>query len=408
MSTSAMYHVYGARTYRYLKAEFRGGAVYYHIEKKDRHRRCVECGGRDVTFDSRDVVTVKTVPSGSKQIFLVLHLRVLKCRDCGARRQESRDVAEPRKSYTKQLARYVLDLVKQMTIQAVARHLQMSWDLVKDILKSNLRRRAARRSWRKVRHIAIDEIAIRKGHRYMTVVLDLDTGQVLYAAEGRDKKSLEPFFRRLRNARTKLEAVAVDMSEAYLNAVRDYWPKEVAVVHDHYHIVSNMNGVIDKVRRLEQKRLEDKGERKVLKGSRYLFLYARETLERKKPEKIARLDELLAANETLHKVYLLKEDLRLSFWSQKSKAEARTFVESWIAEAKSLDIAPLTTFAETVESRIDCILAWYDHPITTGPLEGTNNKIKVLKRVAYGYRDLEFFMLRLLFLHETKVEMAGA
>lgn len=408
MSTSTMYHVCGARTYRYLKTEFRSGAVYYHVEKKERHRRCVECKSRDVTFDSLAEVTVKTVPSGNKEVFLVLHLRVLKCRDCGAKRQESRDVAEPRKSYTKQFARYVLDLVRQMTIQAVARHLRVSWDMVKDILKSNLRRRAERRSWRKVRHIAIDEIAIRKGHRYMTVVLDLDSGQVLYAAEGRDQKSLEPFFRRLRRARAKLEAVAMDMSDAYINAVQEYWSKQVVIVHDHYHIVSNMNGVIDKVRRLEQKRLEDEGQRKVLKGSRYLFLYARENLEEKKPEKIERLEELLAANETLHKVYLLKEDLRLSFWSQPTKDKARNFIEGWIAEAKSLGIKPLTTFAETVESRIDCILGWYDHPITTGPLEGTNNKIKVLKRVAYGYRDLEFFTLRLLFLHETKVEMAGA
>ena len=408
MSTSAMYHVYGARTYRYLKTEYRGGAVYFHVEKKDRHRRCVECKSRDVTFDSLSEVTLKTVPSGSKEVFLVLHLRILKCRDCGAKRQESRDVAEPRRSYTRMFANYVLDLAKQMTIRAVAQHLRVGWDLVKDIVKSNLRRKARLRSWRKIRRIAIDEIAIRKGHSYMTVVLDLDTGHVLYAAEGKDQLCLKPFFRRLRHARAKLEAVAMDMSDAYINAVREYWSKPVVIVHDHYHIVSNMNGVIDKIRRLEQKRLEGEEERKVLKGSRYLLLYARETLERKKPEKLERLEELLAANETLHKVYLLKEKLRLSFWSQPTKEAARKLIEDWIAEAKSLDIKPLSTFAETVESRIDCILGWYDHQITTGPLEGLNNKIKVLKRVAYGYRDIEFFTLRLLFLHETKMEMAGA
>jgi transposase len=388
-----MYHVYGARTYRYLKTEYRGGAVYYHIEKKDQHRRCVECKSRDITFDSLGEVTLKTVPSGGKQVFLVLHLRVLKCRKCGAKRQESRDVAEPRRSYTRQFANYVLDLAKQMTILAVAQHLHVGWDLVKDIVKSNLRRKAKRRSWRKVRRIAIDEIAIRKGHNYMTVVLDLDTGHVLYAAEGKDQKCLEPFFRRLRHARAKLEAVAMDMSDAYINAVQEYWPKQVAIVHDHYHIVSNMNDVIDKVRRLEQKRLEDKEERKVLKGSRYLLLYAREKLEKKKPEKLERLEELLAANETLHKVYLLKEELRLSFWSQPTKETARDFIEGWIAEAKSLDIKPLTTFAETIESRIDCILGWYDHPITTGPLEGLNNKIKVLKRRCFGILNLDHLSL---------------
>jgi transposase len=402
-----MYHVFGARTYRYLRTEYRGGAVYYHVEKKDRYRRCVECNSRNITFDSLSQVTVKTLPIGSKKVFLVLHLRVLKCRDCGAKRQESRDVADSRKSYTRQFAQYVLDLAKHMTIKAVAWHLRVGWDLVKDIIKSDLRRKAKRRSWRKVRRIAIDEFAIRKGHDYMTVVLDLDTGQILYAAEGKDQKCLKPFFHRLLRAQAKLEAVAVDMSAAYVNAVEEYWPKPVAIVHDHYHLVSNMNEVVTKVRRDEQNRLEGE-EKKVLKGSLYLLLSGREKLEKEKPEKIPRLDKLLAANETLHKVYLLKEDLRVSFWSQPTKDKAREFIEGWISEAKSLEIKPLTTFAETVESRIDHILSWYDHPITTGPLEGVNNKIKVLKRVAYGYRDIEFFTLRLLFLNEAKVEMAGA
>jgi transposase len=402
-----MYHIFGARTYRYLTTKFKGGAAYHHLEKKERSRCCAECRSRDITFDSVNEVTVKTVPCGFKETFLVLHLRVLQCRSCGAKRQESRDVAQPRKSYTRMFANYVLGLVKQMTIKAVAQHLRVGWDLVKEILKGSLERKARRRSWRKVRRIAIDEIAIRKGHDYMTVVYDLDTGQVLYGAEGKGKKSLEPFFRRLRRARAKLEAVAMDMSEAYVKAVEEYWPRPVAIVHDHYHLVANMNEVITNVRRLEQNRLA--GEDKLtLKGSRYLLLYARERLEKEKPEKIPRLEALLAANETLHKVYLLKEDLRLFFWGQESKDQARTFIKNWVAQAKALNVKPLTTFAETVESRIEHIISWYDHPITTGPLEGINNKIKVLKRVAYGYRDIEFFVLRLLFLHETKLNLAGA
>lgn len=406
MSTSLVYHAFGGKTYNYLRSEYREGAVYFHLEKKDQHRRCPECGSHDITFEDNAVSTVKTVPIGGKEVFLVLHLKVLKCRDCGARRQEDRDVAEPRKSYSRALARYVLDLVRHMTILAVAGHLKMGWDLVKSILKTSLEKKAKRRSWRKVRRIAIDEIAIRKGHRYMTVVLDLDTGWVLYAAEGKDQKALEPFFRRLRRSGAKLEAVVVDMNEAYANAIQAYWPRKVAVVHDHYHLVSNMNEVIDKVRRDEQNRIEGEGKR-LIKGSRYLLLYAQETLAEEKPEKLPRLRALLAVNETLHQAYLLKEDLRL-FWSLDSKDEARTFIEQWIVEARAMGNRHVTTFANTIASHIDRILAWYDHPITTGPLEGINNKIKVLKRTAYGYRDTEFFILRLLFLHETKLNLSGS
>ena len=238
----------------------------------------------------------------------------------------------------------------------------------------------------------------------MTVVVDLDTGEVLFTAEGRDHTCLRLFFLRLRRAHAKLKAIAVDMSSAYLKAIKKYAPDHVAVVHDRYHVVANMNDVIDKVRRDEQNRLEAEG-KKVIEGARYLLLYGKEKLA-DKPDKQARLDELLAANETLHKVYLLKEALRL-FWSQDSKSKAEVFVETWLEQAEALGNPHVTVFAKTVRKRREGILAWYDHVITTGPLEGLNNKIKVLKRVAYGYRDPVIFGLRLLFIHETKFKLAG-
>ena len=128
-----------------------------------------------------------------------------------------------------------------------------------------------------MRRIAIDEIAVRKGYKYMTVVLDLDTAAVLYTALGKDQRALAGFFARLRRARAKLEAIAVDMSPAYARAIKEYWPGEVAIVHDHYHVVSNMNEVIDKVRRDEQNRLEGEG-KQLIKGARYLLLRAKEKL----------------------------------------------------------------------------------------------------------------------------------
>jgi transposase len=272
-------------------------------------------------------------------------------------------------------------------------------------VRENLEQKLKGRSFRKVRYIAIDEIAIGKGHHYMTVVVDLETGQVLFTAEGRDHECLKPFFQRLRRAGAKLKAVAVDMSSAYLKAIADYGPKDVKVVHDHYQVVSNMNDVVDKVRRDEQNRQEEEEGIKLLKGSRYLLLRGKEKLA-EMPQKQARLDALLEVNETLHKVYLLKEDLRL-FWSQKSKDDAETFIQDWVREAKSMGNARVTSFAKTIEKRTESILAWYDYRITTGPLEGLNNKIKVFKRSAYGYRDAEFFGLRILFLHETRFNING-
>jgi transposase len=404
MSTSFIYHAFGAQTFDYQSTEYKEGAVYVHIRKKPQWRRCVACRSREVTLEGQATYTLRTLPVGSKPVYLVLHLHVLRCQRCKLLLQEGRDVADPRKSYTRAFGRFVVDLSRSMTMLAVARHLHVGWDLVKEIIKAELERRKRRRSWRKVRRIGIDEIAIRKGHRYMTVVVDMDSGEVLFTAEGRDHECLQPFFVRLKRAGAQLKAITMDMSPSYLKAVQLYAPADAIVIHDHYHVVANMNEVVDEVRRDEQNRLEGEG-KDVIKGSRYLLLKAKEKLQQE-PQKQARLDALLNINETLHKVYLLKEDLRL-FWSQDSKQEARDFITGWLETAKSIANTHVTRFAQTVEKAVERIVAWYDHPISTGPLEGLNNKIKVLKRAAYGYRDMEFFGLRLLFLHETAFQLSG-
>lgn len=404
MSTSLLYHAFGARKYKYLRTEFLGGAVFFHIEKNC-DPRCLECCSRNVVFDGPVEYTIRTLSIGFMPVFLVLHLHVIRCRDCGCRCQESRDVADPFKSYTRAFARFVLCLTKFMSIAAVASLLNVGWDLVKDIVKTDLKKRAKNRSIKRVKRIAIDEIAVKKGHRYMTVVLDLDTGWVIYTAEGKGKESLKNFFIRLRRAGAKLKAIAMDMSEAYRSAVEEYWPHPVAIINDHYHLVANMNTVLDTVRREEQNKLEAEG-KEVIKGARYLLLYSAENIA-KKPEKLARLNDLLAANETLNKAYLLKEELRL-FWQQENRKTAKAFVVNWIKSAKSVGNKHLTKFAETIREHAKGILAWYKHRISTGPLEGTNNKIKVLKRMAYGYRDMEFFALKILFIHEAKYQLAGA
>jgi len=226
----------------------------------------------------------------------------------------------------------------------------------------------------------------------------------LIGAEGKDHKALEAFFQRLRRARARLEAIAVDMSAAYLKAKVLFAPKGVKLVHDRYHVVSEMNGVVDKVRRDEQNRLDAEG-KNTIKGGRYLLPYAREKLD-EQPDKKARLDELLEANELLHKVYLMKEDLRL-FWSQGTMKKAKKFMSRWCKDARALGNKHTTRIAKTILARLHAILAWYDYPISTGPLEGVNNKVKVLERVAYGYRDDEFFGLRMLFIHEARFRTTG-
>ncbi|MBK6580273.1 MAG: ISL3 family transposase [Sandaracinaceae bacterium] len=404
MSTDPLYHAWNCVGYEHVKTEVVDGALRVVVAKARGEPECAGCGSTQVTLEGTREVSLRAVPIGQTRVYLVLRLLMLRCRQCHVVRQEKFDLAAPRKSYTRQFAEYVLVLTRYMTLQDVAELLKVGWDLVKEILKQDLERRAALRSWKGVRRIAIDEIAVKKGHKYLTVVVDLDSGEALYTAEGHDHTSLEPFFKRLEAEGAKLEAIAVDMGTGYRKGIELYAPKDVAVIYDHFHIVSAMNAVISEVRRGEQNRLEGEGKR-VLKGSRYLLLYGKETLA-DDPDKRTRLDALLAANEVLHKVWLLKEDLR-TFWQQENKETAAAFVQAWILSARALGVRAVSRIARTIEAARTYILSWYDHPITTGPLEGLNNKIKVLKRTAYGYRDIDFFGLRILFLHQTKFNLTG-
>lgn len=115
---------------------------------------------------------------------------------------------------------------------------------------------------------------------------------------------------------------------------------------------------------------------------------------------------MFSLNENLYRTYLLKEDSR-QLWNQENKEEARSFLEAWIEEAKELGLKPLNRLAETLSQRAESIVAWYDYHISTGPLEGLNNKIKVLKRRAYGYRNQSFFRLLVLFIHEREFRFSG-
>ena len=154
-----------------------------------------------------------------------------------------------------------------------------------------------------------------------------------------------------------------------------------------------------------QRAATDRLHKKVLKGTRWLLLMNPENLDAGKDEP-QRLQEALRINQPLATAYYLKEDLR-QIWNQDSKAAAERFLNGWVRRVQSAGITMLQQFAKTLPQYRRGILAWYDYPITTGPLEGTNNKIKTLKRMAYGYRDQEFFRLKLFALHASKYALVG-
>jgi transposase len=290
-----------------------------------------------------------------------------------------------------------------MTIKAVAQHLQISWDTVKEIQKRHLERHYANPQLKHLKEIAIDEICVGK-KRFLTTVLDLRTGAVVFVGKGRGGDALEPFWLRLKSSRAKVKAVAIDMSNAYTAAVRDNLPDAV-LVYDHFHIIKLYNDKLTALRRELYREAVEGLDKDVLKGIRWLLLKNPENLDPKKGER-ERLDEALELNESLFIAYYMKDQLRL-LWSQSDKRTARKFLNGWIQLANYTGIRILMSFAKTLAGHREGILAWYDYPISTGPLEGTNNKIKTMQRQAYGFRDREFFVLKIMAIHEANYELVG-
>jgi transposase len=404
MSTSLLYHGFGLVGYRYVSQSFEEGQVTFRVEKPRERQRCSHCGSADVWGQGGVERTFRMVPIGSKPTFVKLKVPRVLCFDCGLVRQVKLGFADAKKHYTRTFERYVLDLSRLMTIQDVAKHLGISWDTVKDIQARSLQRRFGKPKLHKLRQLAIDEIAIAKGHRYVTVVLDLLSGAVVFVGDGKGVQALEPFWRRLRGAHAKIKAVATDMSKAYIRAVRDHLPKAVHVF-DHFHVIKLFNDKLSAFRRALYAQLTSDPERKILKGTRWLLLKNPENLDPDKNER-ERLDEALELNAPLATAYYLKEDLR-QIWLQDNKRAARRVLRDWVARARTSDISMLVQFADTLKEYQEGILAYYHYPISTGPLEGTNNKIKTMKRQAYGFRDHEFFKLKILGIHETKHALVG-
>jgi transposase len=343
------------------------------------------------------------VPIGRKPVVVRLPIPRVACDACGAIRQVVVGFAEPRRSFTRAFARYALDLGRLMTIQDVAHHLGVSWDLVKEIVAADLRRRFGKPKLKGVKRIAIDEIAVGAGHRYLTVVLDLDSGAVIHVGRGKGADALTAFWRRIRRSRARVEAVATDMGPAYVAAVRDRLP-EAALVFDRFHVMKLFNDKLSDLRR-QLYHAATQEQRGVLKGVRWLLLKRPANLDAERGEG-ERLAAALRLNEPLAVAYYLKEDLA-EFWEQDDGDEAEAFLLDWVARAEASGIPTLVGLARTIRDHAAGLLAWYDYPISTGPLEGTNNKIKTLQRQAYGYRDREFFTLRIYALHEAKYALVG-
>jgi transposase len=401
MSTSALYHAFGLKGIRYRTIQYSGNAMIVSAEMTDQYVKCPHCRYRKATFKGRKTRRFVMGRWGRKKCLLDLQLHRLQCQACGKLWWPQLPFMVGKHRFVRSFALTVLDLLQFGTIQSVAHYFGVGWDLVKEIHKSKLRQLYRTIALHKVKRIGIDEFSLKDGHTYMTIVIDLNRGRILHAVEGKSKKDIRPFLQKLAKKGKELECVAMDMSSAYFWAVRETLP-HVAVVFDRYHVVALMNRAVDELRREQQHELDQLG-KKTLKGSRFLLLRNYDSLE---PDRKARLNALFEVNEPLFTIHSMKEQLRL-LWQKESREAAEKFLTVWCRDAMQSGIKALIKVGKTLAAYRTGLLNYYAHRVTSGAVEGLVNKIKTLKRQAYGFRDMEYFTLRLYHLHTQRYSLTG-
>lgn len=371
-----------------------------HIEPDKRFQPvCPLCGKQARAIHSWHKRLIRDLNIASAEVHLNCSYRRIHCGSCQGSQLEDLEFFDPYRRVTRRLARYIYELCRHLPIKQVAHHLGLNWKTVKQIDKLFLEEEYAHTRYDGLTILAVDEIAIRKGHHYMTVVLDYLTGRVVWMGEHRTKECFQAFFRGMSaEQKAGLQAIAMDMWEPYIAAVGEEVP-HVKIVFDLFHMVSGFNIVIDKVRNDECRKASEQ-DKAVFKGTKYLLLKNKRNITKK--EQRAHLKRLLKLNRTLSQVMILKDELKM-LWTYRYRTSASQAIARWCTMARSVGHPMVEKFARRVERFAYGILNHCEYPIHTSKLEGVNNKIKVIKRKAYGFHDLEYFKLKVIQAFDTKL-----
>lgn len=397
MSTSLLYHTQGIAGFQFLNFKYDGGKVTAEIVRKKNKFICSSCKNRDVRAIPIGYRIIRALPMGSKQFNLKVKLHRLSCKRCGSFLTERLDfLPELKVHYTKQLARTIIELRPEMTIQGISKHFGLSWNTVKEIEKRHLKKKYKKVRLKNVKYIGVDEIYI-GAEGFLTIVRDLETGAVLHIGDGKGSDALSGFTRRLNRYKAKLEAISLDFGRAYIKWAKEAQP-QAELIFDHFHLIKLMNEKIDKIRRMTMTRLEEE-EKKQLKNKRWLFLKNIENLGDNSKEE---LENLRSIYSDLGTASMLKESLRNIYAIARYDFEAEIAFDMWCTKADETGISYLKTMAKTIRKHIKGIVAYWNTGITNAFMEGFNNKIRWLNKQAYGYRDIEFLKLKIFDLPNAK------
>jgi transposase len=354
------------------------------------------CGAGYRAFYDQRPRRVRDLSCGDRRVYLELSVRRVDCSRCSGVKREQLDWLADNPLYTKRFAFYVGRRCRESTVQAIAKELHLHWHTVKELDKEYMREQLRRAGCPAPRAIGIDEIAVAKGHRYRIVVSDLERGRpIWFGGRDRSEASLDEFFAWLGPEKSrKIRLAVMDMWRAFRKStLKDGHAPQARIIYDKFHILKHLGEAMDEVRRREYARLTGQ-QRRFIKGQRYNLLSRWEnlTLEGKQALRL-----LFQVNRRLNKAYLLKESFG-QLWDYNRPGWARRFFENWKGALKWQRLEAFQKFARMIEAHWDGIEAYCheDNKVPLGFVEGLNNKIRSLQHRAFGYRDEEYFRLKIL------------
>lgn len=368
--------------------------VHVFVDHEIGRLPCPTCGEACLVEDHADERTWRHLDMWQAKTFIHAKMPRTNCPKHGVLRVAI-PWAEPNSRFTMAFEERVIATIQAcQTVEGASRLLRISWEEARGVMERAVVRGLERRSAEVVPYLGVDEKSIRKGHRYVTVVTDLDGRRILEVTPERTKASLVDALLRL-NARqiSGVQAISMDMWEPYQQAVESTFPiPRPDIVHDRFHIVSHANTALSDVRKAEARELAEQG-RQDLKGMRQAILFGAENVPEHHEATIA---QLKASDLRTAKGYALKENLRRC-WHHRMERTARAHFRSWIRWARRSALSPFIKVADMIHDHLENIVSYFRHPITNGPQEGMNAKLMSIIRAARGYRTAETFRMAALF-----------
>lgn len=360
------------------------------LKQKQARYVCPKCRQQYIFIQSKRWRILRDLDISSRHIELVVPVVRISCRPCG-RQEIPIPLARWNARCTKRLERDLFRVTKDMTVKAVSERMELHWETVKDSEVRYIRGLLRKRKLDGITRIGIDEVSHHKGHKYLTLVTDLDHHRVIFVTEHNDGKAVGRFITWFGAKRCdRLRVVVTDMHDPYVRVIRRRLRK-AALVYDHFHVSKAVHTAIDEIRRRLQREMT-KEDRDVIKNKRWVLLRAREHLSAR--QEIS-LKELMETNAELAAAYILKEEFRWAF-KAKSRAAGEKRLLRWEEKVRQSGIPELLKVLETIGRRREGIMNFFEYQVANGMAEGFNNVVGTIKKQAYGFHDPDYLKLKIL------------